>query len=152
MQLSFNLHKDLQPIQPVSRQTWSFQVRNEQDEVTVEVVRWTRSMLDSSGRWNYYLLVHPTKLKNPDEWKPKFKPDDGWRVWDYRDSKFNEVYFHGGVTYCQTEILGKNECIKVGCDYSHYDDPANMDAIHGMVFLDATRTAKDFLSFKPFKP
>ena len=141
-------HPDVNP----TRQSWEFQVSDGHDEnrVSVKVVRWGDSI---KGNWNYYLIVPISWLKEPEAWEPKFNPEnESWNQYDDSQSKFHEIYFHGGVTYCKVATHGNFKSIEVGCDYAHYDDFPNMDDHYEAVFANAVETAKDFLSKKPYKP
>jgi hypothetical protein len=146
---------DLPKQADIRRQTWEFYVTkdgrepNAYNSVGVKVVRW-RSF--DGWKWNYYLNVAVDCLKEPEKWAPVFNQDkESWRQFDYSNSLFHEIDFHGGVTYCKTNKVGGWETIEVGCDYSHYGDLDNMDDFHEEVFHDAVRSANQFLAMNPLK-
>jgi len=133
------------------RQTWELSYGEGDNIVGIEIVRWKPAYGDE-WKWNYYIQVPASRLKEPEAWEPKFNPEEkSWNQWNGWESRFHDIYFHGGVTFCQTVIMGNYKQIKVGCDYSHYNDFPNMDDYYDEVFLDAERTAKEFLDTNPYK-
>jgi len=135
------------------RQTWTFCIRDEEENsVEIEIKRFI-DFGCASGRWTYYLVVPVHWLKNPKDWLPIYDGDlPMWERWNYSKSKFNECDFHGGITYCRTFMDNGIEFVKVGCDYGHYGDPFTMDTDAQKVMHNAFQSARDFLAFKPIKP
>lgn len=133
----------------IKSQTWHFKVSHDDDVVGVEVNRWVD--WENKGRWNYYIFVPVLKLADKDKWVPKYDPSkESWIQFDYSNSEFNKIDFHGGVTYCKIETHGTYEVIKVGCDYGHIFDRENMDEDYESVFSDAFQTGLAFLECKPY--
>lgn len=133
----------------IKSQTWNFKVSHEGAEVSVEVNRWLD--WENRGKWNYYIYVPVAKLADKAKWVPKYDPSkESWSQFDYSESEFNNIDFHGGVTYCKIESHGTFEIIKVGCDYAHIFDSENMDEEYESVFTDAAQTGINFLERKPY--
>ena len=133
----------------IKSQNWHFVVSHEGDEVAVEVKRWAD--WEGKGKWNYYLFVPVSKLKDKDKWVPKYNESNpSWSQFDYSESDFNKLDFHGGVTYCIIKSIGNYQTIQVGCDYAHIFDSDDMDSEHESVFADAYSTGLAFLECKPY--
>lgn len=151
---SFTINPRITEI-PLKRQTWGWtETDAEGNSVNVEVTRWEFKHSTGKGNWNYYLYVPVSLLANPEEWEPKFDASKPvYAQFDDSGSRFHDIEFHGGVTYCKTETIGTHKCIKVGCDYGHFNDrEEGMDDFHEEVFYDAKQTAHCFLSCNPYKP
>lgn len=133
---------------------------NLDDKLFIEIVHWGVDREDSNfqslnygkGCWNYYITLFehdlPPELFKAlwlEDEKIRFCPESPERIThDYMRASFNNVNWHGGVTYYNK--LGQVEGhrgVKIGCDYSHlFDAERGYDYNLEEVIADALETAK----------
>jgi len=105
------------------REEWNGEYRG----VKFEIAKWK---LGDMMNWNYYLFLPIDQI--PEEkrkiWNlpPKYKSffgDKKYLIYDYNESPFCDLDWHGGITYYSKEFEEKRLMgIKMGCDYAHYWD------------------------------
>lgn len=105
----------------------------------------------SMGLWCYYIHVMEGALK-PDDWK---KLSETYTVEGrkcVKDDFWNEIYWHGGVTYAQEREQYYDRAqqkmlnaIKIGCDFGHHFDQNNIYEYED-VLREAKRTVDEFLA------
>jgi hypothetical protein len=102
--------------------------------------------------WNLYLILDTKRIPekyNPESFLLKPKKNDRFprhTFYNYMSHPIlNSIDFHGGITYY--EKLG-NGMIKVGCDYNHSGDHANMFSFKHLK-RDAIEAIKSFKTMIP---
>ena len=92
-----------------------------------------------SRSWNNCLYLEFVKEKFPDFNYPKLV--DGWiegtKRFDYYESSFADVDFHGGITYYSEKYLPDAgfTLVRIGCDYQHLWDDHYRQADNGQKIL-----------------
>lgn len=139
--------------------TWSF----EWCSLYVQIAHWgmDEGINEGKGKWNYYITLPESLLKDKfaEVWledKPiKFFEMSPVRIiHDYNDCSFNQVDWHGGVTYyVKHGHTEGHRSVELGCDYNHlWDHERGFNTTLEEVLSDARRTATQLAELYGIKP
>jgi len=105
-----------------------------------EIRKW---QLGDMTCWNYYLNIKVKQL-SADVCKEAIlysDPNDERPFYDYENSIFSDLDWHGGITFYEKiwDSEGRLEGFKAGCDYQHFFDQKNKYTFE-MIFDDCSRS------------
>jgi hypothetical protein len=118
--------------------------------VAFEIVRWQD--YENKPKWNYYIDVHEKQIP-PDrlaEFDMPKKGDKSWDRYEYYQSDFAKLDWHGDCTFYQKKggLDGEPKVFRAGCDYSHLFDQ-DMEYSEACLVADCHRTIDSLWDLVP---